>query len=323
VAFFISYHKMIFMRMAFLIMAHKNPSQIERLVRQLDHEDFDIYLHLDKKANLAAFEYLAENGRVKFIANRIRVTWGGISIPDSVIASMKEIMSGDIQYDFISLISGQDYPLRSAGEIYSYFEKRRGKNFLYLESLISPWWSEANKRINRYDMVNYSFPGKYRLQWLVNFLMPRKMFPFPFVLYGGPRAAWFTLTPDCAKYVIDFLHQNPQVRKFFYHTWGADEFVFPTVIMNSKFKRTVVIDNDFLYMDWTAGGCSPKILTCEDANSLRKSSCYMARKFDVDKDLDVFDLMDKAIEKHASVIRFPASQKQVIPIKNPLRAKGF
>jgi hypothetical protein len=297
---------MIFMRIAYLIMAHKNPSQIERLIQRLNHPQFDVYIHLDKKTDIGDFIHLANNERVSFINNRIKVTWGGISIPDAVLSSMDEIIRSGRTYAFISLLSGQDYVLRSTDEIYAYFNKRQGKNFLYLESLISPWWHEGMKRIDRYDMVNYAFRGKYKLQWLANLILPAKKFPLPYILYGGPRAAWCTITPDCAKYIINFMKDNPQVRKFFFHTWGADEFVIPTIVMNSAFKKTVVIDNDFLYMDWSQGGSSPKTLTADDFNVLKKTCCYFARKFDEEIDATVFDLLDE-MSVHSSSKKYQLS----------------
>ena len=42
---------------AYLIMAHKNEEQLALLLRMIDHEQNDIYLHLDKKfkdVNLAS-----------------------------------------------------------------------------------------------------------------------------------------------------------------------------------------------------------------------------------------------------------------------------
>jgi hypothetical protein len=294
-------HKMIFMRIAYLIMAHKNPSQIEKLIRRIDHPQFDVYIHLDKKTNIEDYAHLENLNRAYFIQNRLKVTWGGISIPDAVLASMQEIIATGREYDFITLMSGQDYTLRDPEEIYSYFNKRKGKNFLYLESLISPWWHEAIKRIDRYDMVNYPFRGRYRLQWLMNAFLPKKKFPLPYILYGGPRAAWFTITIECAQYIIRVMKEYPQIRKFFYYTWGADEFIFPTIIMNSEFKKTVVIDNDFLYVDWSQGGSSPKILTKDDFHVMKKSCCYFARKFDKDIDEEIFDLLDKMVTNSPSV----------------------
>jgi hypothetical protein len=286
------------MRTAFIIMAHKNPSQIQRLINRLGHPHFDLYIHLDLKTDMEDFSYLANYPQVHFIKNRIKVSWGAISFTEALLNSIKEIISKGEAYDFITLISGQDYVLKTSAEIYSYFDKRKGKNFLYLESLISPWWHEAIKRINRYDMVNFSFPGKYKLQILANTFLPAKRFPLPYILYGGPRAAWFTITVDCAKYVMNFIEQNPRVMNFFRYTWGADEFIFPTIIMNSEFKRTVVIDNDFLYVDWSQGGSNPKILTTEDFGSLERSCCYFARKFDNEIDANIFDLLDKSTEYH-------------------------
>jgi hypothetical protein len=286
------------MRIAFLIMAHKNPTQIERLVKRLSHPFFDLYIHLDLKTGLEAFSHLVNIPGVHFIQDRKKVSWGGISFPNAVMSSMKEIIWKDSSYDFITLISGQDYLLKTAAEIYAYYNKRKGSNFLYLESLISPWWNEANKRINRYDMVNHSFPGKYKLQFLMNLLLPKKKFPLPYIFYGGPRAAWFTITVDCARYLIRFTESNPRMKKFFFYTWGADEFLFPTIIMNSAFKKTVVIDNVFLYADWSAGGSNPKILTTEDFKALERSCCFFARKFDAEIDDHIFDLVDESTLHH-------------------------
>ncbi len=286
------------MRIAFIIMAHKNPSQMERLIKRLSHPQFDLFIHLDLKTDIEEYYPLAKIPGVRFIKNRIKVSWGSFSLTEAVLSSMKEIISNEQRYDFITLISGQDYMLKTAQEIYCYFDKRKGKNFLYLESLVSPWWIHGMKRIQKYDMVNFSFPGKYKVQLLANFFLPAKRFPLRYVLYGGPRAAWFTITPQCAQFLIHFINENRRVKNFFYYTWGADEFIFPTIIMNSEFKKSVVIDNDFLYVDWSQGGSNPKILTSDDFEALDKSCCYFARKFDSEVDANIFDLLDKSTEHH-------------------------
>src|ERR1700689_2810482 len=115
------------MRIAYLIMAHKNPAQIEKLIHSLDHPQFDVYIHLDKKTPIEDYRYLSNIERVHFIGDRLKVTWGGISIPDAVLLSMNEIISSGRQYDFITVMSGQDYMLRTADEVYDYFNKRKGK----------------------------------------------------------------------------------------------------------------------------------------------------------------------------------------------------
>ncbi|HLY70044.1 MAG TPA: beta-1,6-N-acetylglucosaminyltransferase, partial [Puia sp.] len=81
------------MRIAYLIMAHKNPTQIEKLIHKLRHPQFDVYIHLDKKTDIGDYEYLSNIRGVYFITNRTKVTWGGISIPDAVFVSMGEVLS--------------------------------------------------------------------------------------------------------------------------------------------------------------------------------------------------------------------------------------
>ncbi|WP_279155155.1 hypothetical protein [Thomasclavelia cocleata] len=40
------------MKIAFLILCHKNPMQINYLIDMLDDKDVDFYLHVDKKSNI-------------------------------------------------------------------------------------------------------------------------------------------------------------------------------------------------------------------------------------------------------------------------------
>ena len=74
-------------------------------------------------------------------------------------------------------------------------------------------------------------------------------------------------------------------------TWGPDEFIVPTIIMNSRFKETV-INNNFYYIDWSKGGVNPKTLLTEDYALLISSDKMLARKFDVSVDDGILDMLD-------------------------------
>lgn len=41
------------MKIAILILCHKNPKQINLLLDKLNHQDIDCYIHIDKKADFA------------------------------------------------------------------------------------------------------------------------------------------------------------------------------------------------------------------------------------------------------------------------------
>ncbi|MGY0037939.1 beta-1,6-N-acetylglucosaminyltransferase [Pedobacter sp. NJ-S-72] len=88
------------MRIAHIIIAHKNPAQLERLIRVMRHPDFDFYIYVDKKIDITAFEYLEQFGQVYFIINRIVCNWGGFSIVEATIKSIDHVQQTGISYDF-------------------------------------------------------------------------------------------------------------------------------------------------------------------------------------------------------------------------------
>jgi hypothetical protein len=279
------------MRIACLMMAHKEPAQIERLLKRFDHPFVDFYIHLDKKTNLKDFAYLGERKGVYFITKRSKVRWASYSFVKAVIISFKQILNSGKHYDFISLMSGQDYPIKPVPLIFSYLEQQKGKNFISFEESDAPWWSHAINRIKKYHFTNYDFRGKYRMQYIINRILPDRKFPLPYTLYGGPRAMCMTLTTDCAAYVVDFIGSNRKLRIFSNFTWGTDEFLIPTIIMNSPFSKSVV-NNNFYYIDWSKGGSNPKILTIDDYESIANSDKFLARKFDIREDSKILDLID-------------------------------
>ena len=289
------------MRIAFLIMAHKDPLQIERLLKKFEHTAFHFYIHLDKKTRMKEFSHLDSLGQVHFISKRVKVRWASYSFVDALLNSFMEILDSGINYDYISVMSGQDYPIKPVSEIYSFLENNKGKNFICYEDPQGAWWKEAITRVTKYHFTNYDFKGRYRLQYLLNLIMPDRKFPLPYELYGGPRAMCMTLTTDCARYVLVFINSNRKLRQFTKFTWGPDEFLIPTLIMNSGFRSSVE-NNNFYYIDWSRGGSNPKTLTVEDFDVLAKSDKFLARKFDMGEDVRILDLLDG--------ILFPAKSQQ-------------
>ena len=279
------------MRVACIIMAHKEPQQIERYIKKFEGFPFDFYIHLDKKINRESFDYLSRTPQVYFIRKRIPVKWASYTFFNAEIQSFREVLSSGITYDFISLMSGQDYPIKPVSDIFQFLEKKTDNNFISFED-DGAWWSHAISRINKYHFTNFGFRGRYWVQRLLNNLLPVRKFPLPYTLYGGPRAMCMTISKECAAYIVDFIESNKRLRRYLRFTWGSDEFVIPTLIMNSKFRETVINDNLY-YIDWSKGGVSPKTLTTEDYDLLLASEKMFARKFDIKVDSEILDLLDE------------------------------
>ena len=165
------------MRMAHLIMAYKDPNQIERLVRALRHESFDFYIHVDKKIAIKDFEYLTAIENVFFVTERTKVNWAGYSFTQSILNCVEEILKVK-PYDFINLLSGQDYPIKPTQTIYDFFKNNIGKSFIAYDDPNSKWWQNAIHRIEKYHLTNFDFKGRFPCRVVDEFNFTKKKISF-------------------------------------------------------------------------------------------------------------------------------------------------
>ena len=279
------------MRLAHLILAHSNPAQLSRLIGKLAHEHADIYIHLDLKTAIAPFSHMEKSSNVRFIKNRVKVNWGGYTLVQATLNGFEEILSTGKQYDYINLLSGQDYPIKKINDIHKYFAANPGKVFMHALSVTKDW-KEALPRITEYHMPDLNFPGKYKALRVLNKITPKRKMPLALTPVG--RSQWFTLTPASARYIVDYVKKNPEIPKFFKLSWAPDEMIFQTILYNSPYRSDMVNDN-LLYIDWTDGRPNPKTLTMADADALMLSNKFFARKFNPEIDSEILDHLDKNI----------------------------
>jgi hypothetical protein len=280
------------MRIAHLILAHKNPAQLERLLSALRHPQADCYLHIDKKSDVRPFLHLLERDRVFLVHNNVKVYWAAYGTIQATLNSMEEAMAREA-YGYLNVLSGQDFPLRSAEDIHGYLLARRGSEFIncITESDGGQWWKQSITRVRSYHFPNWTIPGKYRLAKAANALLPPRMYPLNHELAG--RSNWFTVTSDAAGYMIGFLKAHPEVVRFFKYVWGADEFIFSTMLHNSGFGERIRDNQRFV--DWSEGNAHPKLLTTGDFDRMIASGKLFARKFDQEEDGGIIDLLEAHI----------------------------
>ncbi len=277
------------MKLAYLILTHTNPLQLKRLVEKLAHTESDFYIHVDKKTDIAAFLILAEIPNVIFIRNRIKVYWGGYSIVQATINGFQEIIDLGRTYNYITLLSGQDYPLKSTAHIRGYLAERPGKVFMEFLS-VTDEWQEAIPRITQYHFINCNLPaGTYQLEKFVNLILPKRKLPEGITAMG--RSQWFTATPNAIAYMLSYIKEHNWISRFFKLTWAPDEIIFQTILYNSPYRAAMVNDN-LVYLDWSENKHSPKLLTVEDAGSLQQSDKLYARKIVSTSSNQLMDYLD-------------------------------
>jgi len=278
-------------RIAFLFMAYKNPAQVERVIQSLSYPDVDFYIHLDKKIDLAPFAYLEKLENVYLIKSRVLINWGTYSLTRGILLSVQEIQKGRTDYRFFGFISGQDYPIRPIKELYLQLDSNPETNMISFLPQGHPWYEEAHLRINSYSCNELPIFGKYKLESFLNTFFKKFRYTYPLPIYGAPGSAFMILTKECTQYLINKINKNKRMAFHLELTWGPDEFLFQTLIMHSPFKDKVLV-NALYYMNWKDGGLHPKTFTKKDFSELEQRGEFLARKFDLERDKSIMDLLD-------------------------------
>jgi len=286
------------MKIAHLILAHNNPKQLEQLIKRLTYADDAVYVHLDKKTSMIPYQYLEQLNNVHFITDRVTVKWGAYSIVEATLRGFKAIINSGIDYGFVNLLSGCDYPLQTPAHIHYFLEQNEDKAFMsYLP--METEWQEALPRINAYHLTNYSFFGCHAVQKMLNIFLPKRKMPGGLIPVG--RSQWFTAPLACVKYIVNYIKCNEDLRNFMKLTWGPDEFIFQTILYNSHFREKIVNTN-LRYIDWSAGGASPKTFTIADKEALLTSKKLYARKFDIINHADVMNEIDCKLDNKGELL---------------------
>ena len=127
------------MKVVHLILAHAFPNQLVRLVEKLTHPDAVIYIHVDLKSNLKDFQILNTYSNVHFIKKRVKVHWAGYSVVQATINSFQEIMDDGIEFDYLNLLSGQDYPTKKIKNLHEFLANNPGKAFMGYYDIATVW----------------------------------------------------------------------------------------------------------------------------------------------------------------------------------------
>jgi hypothetical protein len=241
------------LKVAYLILAHNTPNHVKRLVRALDSENATFVIHVDRKSDIGPFLNGLSARNVTFLENRVRVYWGEYSMIAASIRLIQEALKHSP--DYVSLLSGSDYPLRSPSYIEDFLSRHKGQEFI---NLVRIPCAEVHKPLGR--VTDYwvgtpfghrvMFKATYRLNLLIEGLGVKRDYAKVFkglVPYAGSQ--WWTLTGDACRHIMDFVATRPDVMRFMRHVRTPDESFFQIVIGNSTFADNVT--RNLWYTDWS------------------------------------------------------------------------
>lgn len=317
-------------KVLYLVLAHGNPEQLLRLVKALRtgssrspiliHHDFH---HSGYPFDPEVFERF-ENTRV--LRDPVAVEWGGFSLVQAILHGMDRALAGDVKFDWLVLLSGQDYPIQPIDRIEGFLQDTDRDGFLEYFPADNPpevpsefglRWLKTTGIQRYYYQYRPLPPATPKLvksllfhldrltQWqpFIRFSIARSevfygtrslRFPFDktFRCYAG--SSWFTLSRDCVLYLVEFARKNPALVEYYRRTLHPDESFFQTALINAR-KFNLVNDNRRFIQWHPSRTAHPSILQIADLDRLLASGKHFARKFDREVDGQILDALDREI----------------------------
>jgi Core-2/I-Branching enzyme. len=278
------------MRFAYAIICHKNPEQINFLIDSLSNNNDDIYILCDKKNSIK--KDLLSGSNIYIVDSQINIKWATHHQIDATLEILKAVTDSKKQYDFIWLISGQDYPIKPRDKIVSYLENNPYDGFFELDKKGA--FPYLNRIRFRYPSLYFgnSFKNKlYRKAFKVLKIFLQRNISGR-IYYKGSN--WFTLTPLLLEYIINYINENPWYLKLFRNSYCGDELFFHTIVFNSPFAKN--IKSDYLReINWNDPVSNPHVYTINDLQLLKESNSFFARKFDMNIDSQILYELKKII----------------------------
>jgi hypothetical protein len=244
------------MKIAYLILAHKNPKLLQKSVQILSHPDVSFYIHIDAKFDLEPFAAISDPN-IFFIQERIPVFWGEFSQTEAIFLLMQQAFAASVNYDYFILLSGSDFPLKSGQYIRDFLEKNQGCEFITMAKLPTPGMPLSRITTLRFPSTRPVLRFIFRVLAKAG-LAQRDYKKFLGNLEPFSGHTWWALTRRACAYIIDFNRQHPELAKFFKNTHASDEILIHTILANSPFKSQ--IRRHLMFEDWHSPAPHPEMI---------------------------------------------------------------
>lgn len=281
---------------AFLIEAHNNIEQLKKLLHCLDYEDNDVFLHIDSKSNvLDGIENYHFEKAGYFIVPSVDVNWGGFSQIEAELRLLQASTQVD-HYARYHLISGLDLPLVPQRVMHDYFDSMPNTEFVHFDYQYPK--DLFLNRMGLYHLLQDRIDRSQKLLIALEKIILGVQKTIGINRIGklsidlGKGANWFSITDAFARYSLE---RKPWIERTFRYTKCCDEVFLQTILINSPFKENRFFDKregrygNTRAVDWKRG--NPYVFHKEDYEWLITSGYMFGRKFDVNIDSEVVDLI--------------------------------
>jgi hypothetical protein len=323
------------MRVAFLVLNHRRPAQLIRLLTALRSQlpDSPIVVHHDVFHGEFPSELIEHFDDVHLLTSGKRMMWGDFSIMEICCWSLTW-MREHLEFDWVVMLSAQDYPIKPLSELADDLANN-GADAVFSAAPISQLTTVEHIKMRQRYFFQYRpavangpalRPSRVRgflrrntrsLVVAINIMQPlfkiyrlpegmpyrfgwrARSTPFDSSRLCWKGSQWFALSRGALEYVLTYLADHPEYVDYYRRTMVPDESMLATVVFNSPDLR--VANRDVTYTRWSGAGHHPDVFQAVDLDELIAVPQYFARKFDIDRDSRILDELDEFIGQDATV----------------------
>lgn len=284
-------------RHAYLIMAHHRFEILREILRDIDDERNDIFLHIDKKTKNVDFASLKECAQVAnlYFTSRIDVHWGGYSQSACMLQLLSEAVNRG-KHDYYHFMVGVEFPLKTQDYIHAFMDRHLGKEFIGYDNFAQNY----TDRVKYLHFFNEHGRSKNYLGRSLDILRRKmvalqKLLGYTYITATTDNFkkgnACMSITHDLAKHILSC---KEQIKRLYKHSYCSDELFIHTLVYNSPFYDNVFDKNDeyissMRMCQWEEGKNNQYHV--KDVDMLIKSGRLFARKIDGDDALEVIRLI--------------------------------
>jgi hypothetical protein len=308
---------------AYLILSHANVGQLYRLVSAVRKSSpaSAIVLHHDPSGEPLDESKFRAMGNVYFVENPVSVQWADITQVQALLHGLEWTVN-KVGFRWLSVISGQDYPLRPLAIVEQELRETGFDAFVKADPVTtSDWAMFARYYFHYWELPRfcyyYKFPAGLRAR-LHGTRLAINRSRSPIRIEGGVRntplqlgiralsspfserflcykgSDWLTLSNKAIDYVLDFTRDNPSFLNYFRRTYVASEAYVQTILWNNPELKVANDNRRFILWD-PDHPAHPTPLTHEHLAKITASGKDFGRKFDSKMDSQILDELDRIL----------------------------
>jgi hypothetical protein len=310
------------MRLLFLIQTHSDPDQVRRLAHVLRKGCSDSVVLISHNTRSESLPSSLFDGEPNIHAIRGSGGRGDFSILDGYLSAVRWLRENKIDYDWLTNLSGQDYPVSSLAEFSRELSQSSHDGFLDHFDILKEDPHDMSSMVwsprDGYDRYYYQYTkvkgdlsvaeraalrlprlaierltDKLRICTAYGLMIGRQSDRTPFTAdfrcYAG--SYWHTVRRRCVEYLLDFVDAQPDVVEYFRRVLVPDESFLHTVLANKPDFQFV--NDNRRYVDMRGAHLGrPRFLTESDMSSIAGQRYVFARKIAWTNGPELFDKLD-------------------------------